>query len=305
MSHLFAVVFDRPDGADAALADLQAADVGGAVELDDACIAQVPATEKGLLVRRAVAAQTGIERGLSANFWHHLLGHIWAHAHDTGRIGTTPGIGLDAEEVSRLAGLLMPGSSAVFALVRRMDATELRRRMEPVLAKHRGRVVHLPFGARQIDRVHASMDPVIGDPPTADELATEATAQQESEAELKRRGRERAAAEAAERLQYLRTAPLDADVVRDIVQRCRDAARFGETQALVYRFPPALTRDRGRTVNVGDPRWPTYLEGQPREVYAYFKRVLEPKGYSIEPRVLDYPGGIIGDLGFVVGWSRG
>ena len=86
-----------------------------------------------------------------------------------------------------------------------------------------------------------------------------------------------------------------------IVQR---AVRNGLTEVDVFRFPNVLCTDRGRAINNGlEPGWEGTLTGLPKEMHAFWKRQLQPRGYKINFRVVDYSGGIPGDIGITLKWS--
>lgn len=86
-----------------------------------------------------------------------------------------------------------------------------------------------------------------------------------------------------------------------IVQR---AVRNGLTEVDVFRFPNVLCTDRGRAINNGlEAGWQDTLTGLPKEMYDFWKRQLEPRGYKINFRVVDYTGGIPGDIGITLKWG--
>ena len=49
--------------------------------------------------------------------------------------------------------------------------------------------------------------------------------------------------------------------------------------------------------------WQDTLIGLPKEMYEFWKRQLEPRGYKINFRVVDYSGGIPGDIGITLKWN--
>ena len=86
-----------------------------------------------------------------------------------------------------------------------------------------------------------------------------------------------------------------------IVQR---AVKNGLTEVDVFRFPNVLCTDRGRAINNGlEAGWQDTLTGLPKEMYEFWKRQLEPRGYKINFRVVDYTGGIPGDIGITLKWG--
>ena len=85
-----------------------------------------------------------------------------------------------------------------------------------------------------------------------------------------------------------------------VIQR---AVRSGLTEVQVYRFPNSLCTDRGRAINQMEPGWEKTLTGLPREIYQLWSDYLKPRGYHIRYQIIDFPGGMPGDIGIVLSWS--
>jgi len=82
------------------------------------------------------------------------------------------------------------------------------------------------------------------------------------------------------------------------------AANNGLTEVEVLRFPNALCTDHGRAINNGlEPGWENTLVGQPREMYKFWEKHLRPLGYRVRVQVVDFPGGMPGDIGFTLIWG--
>jgi hypothetical protein len=77
----------------------------------------------------------------------------------------------------------------------------------------------------------------------------------------------------------------------------------GLTEVQVYRFPNALCTDRGRAINQCEPGWETTLTGIPKEIYQLWQDYLQPRGYKLRYQILEYPGGMPGDIGVILSWS--
>lgn len=77
----------------------------------------------------------------------------------------------------------------------------------------------------------------------------------------------------------------------------------GEKQALVLQFPSDWLPDQGRAVTNRDPAWRAKLEGFPARAYAYFEKELAPRGFQLKAEILDWPGGMPGDVGFILTWK--
>ena len=140
-----------------------------------------------------------------------------------------------------------------------------------------------------------------------------------SAADMKRRMAEREAAKAAEELRHMkeqeekqkavmeelhkpleRTAEQLMQVVMPLVSH---AAERGQSEVQVYRFPNTMCSDRGRRINNAEPDWETTLEGRPKFAYEFWRDQLRPLGFHLKAEVLEYPGGMPGDIGFILTWK--
>ena len=85
-----------------------------------------------------------------------------------------------------------------------------------------------------------------------------------------------------------------------IIQR---AVRNGLREIQVYRFPNVLCTDRGRAINQMEAGWEKTLTGAPKEIYQIWKDYLQPRGYKIAYQIIDFPGGVPGDIGITLSWG--
>ncbi len=90
------------------------------------------------------------------------------------------------------------------------------------------------------------------------------------------------------------------ELVMTLVSR---AAERGQSEVQVYRFPNALCSDRGRAINNSEPDWEKTLEGRPRSAYEFWRDHLKPLDFHLKAVVLEYPGGMPGDIGLFLGWK--
>ncbi len=81
------------------------------------------------------------------------------------------------------------------------------------------------------------------------------------------------------------------------------AADNGFTEVEVGRFPNKLCTDRGRAINQQEPGWETTLIGVPKELHEFWQKHLKPRGYRLKFQVVDFPGGIPGDVGITLSWA--
>ena len=85
-----------------------------------------------------------------------------------------------------------------------------------------------------------------------------------------------------------------------VIQR---AVRNGLTEVQVYRFPNTLCTDKGRAINQMEKGWENTLSGIPKEIYQLWSDYLQPRGYRIRYQIVDFPGGVPGDISIVIVWS--
>ena len=85
-----------------------------------------------------------------------------------------------------------------------------------------------------------------------------------------------------------------------VIQR---AVKNGLNEVQVYRFPNFLCTDRGRAINQMETGWENTLTGIPKEIYQLWKDYLQPRGYKIAYQIIDFPGGVPGDIGVTLSWK--
>jgi len=85
-----------------------------------------------------------------------------------------------------------------------------------------------------------------------------------------------------------------------VIQR---AVRNGLSEVQVYRFPNSLCTDRGRAINQMEPGWDKTLTGMAKEIYQLWADYLQPRGYRIRYQIIDFPGGVPGDIGITLSWG--
>ncbi len=81
------------------------------------------------------------------------------------------------------------------------------------------------------------------------------------------------------------------------------AASNGLTEVEVGRFPNNLCTDKGRALNQLEPGWEETLTGLPRELYQFWKKHMEPRGYRLKFQVADWPNGMPGDISVTLMWG--
>jgi uncharacterized protein (DUF1778 family) len=86
----------------------------------------------------------------------------------------------------------------------------------------------------------------------------------------------------------------------NIIQR---AVKNGLHEVQVYRFPNALCTDRGRAINQQEAGWEKTLTGLPKEMYQLWYDYLRPRGYKVSYQIIDFPGGVPGDIAIILKWG--
>jgi hypothetical protein len=88
-----------------------------------------------------------------------------------------------------------------------------------------------------------------------------------------------------------------------ILRQAQAASVAGHKKLLILRFPCELCCDGGRAVNAPAPEWPATLRGEAAEIYRRWESDLKPKGFHLVAQVLDFPGGMPGDIGLTLVWG--
>jgi hypothetical protein len=81
------------------------------------------------------------------------------------------------------------------------------------------------------------------------------------------------------------------------------AVANGLSEVFIGRFPNALCTDGGRAINQSEPGWEKTLTGLPKELFEFWRKNLQPKGYRIKFQIVDFPGGMLGDVGVTLAWG--
>ncbi len=89
---------------------------------------------------------------------------------------------------------------------------------------------------------------------------------------------------------------LTADVIRRAVVN-------GLTEVQIYTFPTSLCTDRGRAISNQRSGWERTLTGIPKEIFQLWTDHLQPRGYRIRYQIIDFPGGMPGDIAITLSWG--
>ncbi|CAH0209309.1 hypothetical protein [Roseomonas sp. CECT 9278] len=115
------------------------------------------------------------------------------------------------------------------------------------------------------------------------------------------------AAAKAER-EAIREAFKDREVQPEAMERIATAVRRavanGDKRVLVLQFPSEWLPDSGRGITSHDPNWHERLEGFPRRAFDFYQAELAPRGFQLQVEILDWPGGMPGEVGWFLSWKQ-
>lgn len=110
----------------------------------------------------------------------------------------------------------------------------------------------------------------------------------------------------ADERRQLQEAFMNRQIHKDVRARLRAAllaaAERGDNHLPVFTFPSELCTDGGRAINNGDPDWPKTLVGFAQRAYEFYKTELQSQGYKLRAEILDFPGGMPGEVGITLSW---
>ena len=140
----------------------------------------------------------------------------------------------------------------------------------------------------------------------------------EAEEQLQRRKEE----EIAEYRKRLDNFQLTDVIIKSGLDRIKRAFERGETELMMASFPSSFCTDGGRAIiNAGappinkmskeelarradEPEWLGMLPAGARLVHKYWKDNLRAGGFKFEARIINYPGGMPGDVGLFFAWPK-
>ena len=95
----------------------------------------------------------------------------------------------------------------------------------------------------------------------------------------------------------------DEEGIRRAIKIIERAVSNGRTEVQVCRFPNQLCTDRGRAINQQESGWEATLTGFPKEIYQLWARYFRDRGYKLRVEILEFPGGMPGDVGMTLKWG--
>ena len=140
--------------------------------------------------------------------------------------------------------------------------------------------------------------------PSAKEVMQQIALAEAEEANKQARAQAEAEAEKKALIDQLSKAPgtSDEEAIRRGLEIIHRAIKNRVTEVEIIRFPNELCTDKGRAINQQEPGWENTLIGTPKEIYQFWDKYFRPRGYKLRVQIVDFPGGLPGDVGMTVSW---
>lgn len=140
-------------------------------------------------------------------------------------------------------------------------------------------------------------------PPSAEQLRMALLKEQMAEVDKQEKLRARENQELTKFTDSFLKDQVNEDEIAMVRRLVMNAVKNGKYEALVYSFPSALCTDSGRAINSADPQWTETLQGKAKQFYQRYLEIAKPQGYRLKAMVINFPGGIPGDIGFFLNWA--
>ena len=140
-------------------------------------------------------------------------------------------------------------------------------------------------------------------PPSADQLRMALLQAQMEEADKQEKQRARQNQELMKFTDSFLKDQVSDDEIAMVRRLVMNAVKAGKFEALVYSFPSDLCTDGGRAINSADPQWTETLQGKAKQFYERYVKFGKPQGYKLKAMIINFPGGIPGDVGFFISWA--
>jgi len=142
--------------------------------------------------------------------------------------------------------------------------------------------------------------------PSAKEVMQQIALADAEEAEKSARARVEAEAEKKALIDHLSkpSGISEEEAIRRAIAIIQRSMKNRLTEVEVFRFPNQLCTDKGRAINQQEPGWEKTLNGAPKEIYQLWKKYFQPRGYKLRVQIIDFPGGLPGDIGMTLSWGH-
>ena len=141
--------------------------------------------------------------------------------------------------------------------------------------------------------------------PSANEVMQQIALAEAEEANKQAQAQAAAEAEKKALIDQLSKAPgtSDEEAIRRGLEIIHRAVKNRLTEVEIIRFPNELCTDKGRAINQQEPGWENTLTGVPKEIYQFWDKYFRPRGYKLRVQIVDFPGGLPGEIAMTVSWS--
>ena len=141
--------------------------------------------------------------------------------------------------------------------------------------------------------------------PSAKEVMQQIALAEAEEAKKQAQAQAAAVAEKKALIDQLSKAPgtSDEEAIRRGLEIINRAIKNRLTEVELIRFPNELCTDKGRAINQQEPGWENTLTGEPKEIYQFWDKYFRPRGYKLRVQIVDFPGGLPGEIAMTVSWS--
>jgi hypothetical protein len=146
------------------------------------------------------------------------------------------------------------------------------------------------------------IDPAAG-PISAEQLRMSILQKEMDKMDLERKAREAEEKRLAAFTQEFLHKHVSEDELAMVRRLVMNAVKDGKMEAMVYAFPSDLCTDSGRAINNYDPNWPSTLQGKAKEFFERYEKLAKPQGYRLKAMVVNFPGGVPGDIGLFLNWA--
>ena len=140
-------------------------------------------------------------------------------------------------------------------------------------------------------------------PQSAEALRMAILQKEMEKVDVERRAREAEERRVADFTRDFLSSHVSEDEIAMVRRLVANAVKDGKMEALVYSFPSLLCTDQGRAINSNAPDWPRTLQGKAKEFYERFETLAKPQGYRLKAMIINFPGGVPGDVGFFLNWA--
>lgn len=141
--------------------------------------------------------------------------------------------------------------------------------------------------------------------PSAKEVMQQIALAETEEAKKQARAQAEAEAEKKALVDQLRKpeGTSDEEAIRRGLEIIHRAVKNRLTEVEIIRFPNELCTDKGRAINQQEPGWENTLTGKPKEIYQLWAKYFRERGYKLRVEIVDFPGGMPGDVGMTLKWD--